>query len=451
MGDPSLLLRDWKILRIALSAVQARLSGRFLAALREMWRAYRHLGGGPIEFLRRYFDPSGPYPADKHEGLYYVPVSVAGGRRAAVREYLLDTAARHPDRLTIITGALAVRVAFDDDRRALGVEYLPDHVLDAAARPAPPRRREPRIVRARREVILAAGAFGSPQLLKLSGIGPRAELEAHGIKVLADRPGVGENLQDRYEISVVNRTRSEFSLTRGATFRAPAPGEAPDPLYAAWLRGGGPYATNGAIIACVKRSAHTADPDLFLFSVPGLFRGYFPGFSSKIAVERNYYSWVILKSHTRNKAGRVCLRSSDPTVPPLIDFHYFDEGTDASGEDMDAVVEAIAYARSMTARTRGIVADEVLPGSRVQTVEAVRNFVHDEAWGHHASCSNKMGRADDPAAVVDNCFRVHGTSRLRVVDASVFPLIPGYFIVSAVYMISEKAADLIVADTHAER
>ena len=97
----------------------------------------------------------------------------------------------------------------------------------------------------------------------------------------------------------------------------------------------------------------------------------------------------------------------------------------------------------------GVVEAEELPGPHVQSRDDLRRFVEDHAWGHHASCSNKMGRPDDPMAVVDGDFRVYGTRGLRVVDASVFPTIPGFFIVTSVYMIAEKASDVILADARA--
>jgi choline dehydrogenase len=98
-----------------------------------------------------------------------------------------------------------------------------------------------------------------------------------------------------------------------------------------------------------------------------------------------------------------------------------------------------------------IVKQEVVPGGVIQTREQLKQFVKDNAWGHHASCSCKMGPKNDPMAVVDGNFRVYGTNNLRVVDASIFPRIPGFFIVTSVYMISEKASDVILADAQASR
>ena len=178
----------------------------------------------------------------------------------------------------------------------------------------------------------------------------------------------------------------------------------------------------------------------------GNFRWYFPGYSKLIAERQNYLSWIILKARTLNRAGTVTLQSADPRQPPKIDFRYFDEGSDRDGKDLDAVVEGIRFVRAMTKdlRGKGLIAAEELPGERCQTDDELREFVRDNAWGHHASCSCPIGPREQ-GGVLDSDFRVHGVHGLRVVDASVFPRIPGFFIVSAVYMIGEKAAEVILA------
>ena len=162
--------------------------------------------------------------------------------------------------------------------------------------------------------------------------------------------------------------------------------------------------------------------------------------------EKNRFTWAILKAHTLNTAGTVMLRSDDPRDVPHVNFRYFEEGNDASGDDLEAVVEGVEFVRRMMRRASEVVEKELVPGENVSTREQIREFVRNEAWGHHASCTCKMGPNDDEMAVVDSNFRVHGTTNLRVVDASVFPRIPGFFIVTSVYMISEKASDVILAD-----
>jgi choline dehydrogenase-like flavoprotein len=143
----------------------------------------------------------------------------------------------------------------------------------------------------------------------------------------------------------------------------------------------------------------------------------------------------------------VTLRSADPREPPHVTFRYFEEGSDAAGEDLDSVVAGIKLVRRINAglRQSGLIAEEELPGDHVQSDAELRDFVRAHAWGHHASCTCPIGPREG-GGVLTADFRVHGTRGLRVVDASVFPRIPGFFPVSAVYMIAEKAADDILAE-----
>jgi choline dehydrogenase len=136
----------------------------------------------------------------------------------------------------------------------------------------------------------------------------------------------------------------------------------------------------------------------------------------------------------------VTLRSADPRDRPEVHFHYFDEGRHTGDDDVEAVVAGIEFVRKATATLKrdGQIAEEELPGPGAD----LRQFVRDHAWGHHASCTCAIGRRDN-GGVLTSDFRVHGTEGLRVVDASVFPRVPGLFIASAVYMIGEKAADVI--------
>ena len=137
-------------------------------------------------------------------------------------------------------------------------------------------------------------------------------------------------------------------------------------------------------------------------------------------------------------------RSGSAKKPPLIDFHYFVEGDDTQGADLDAVVQGVQFVREMNKYVGKHT--EMVPGTDYNDIGKLKEFIQNEAWGHHASCTCKIGADGDPMAVLDSRFRVRGTKGLRVVDASVFPKIPGYFIVSAIYMISEKAADVIIED-----
>jgi choline dehydrogenase len=376
-------------------------------------------------------------------GVRYTPLTTRAHRRMGARERALETAQKYPDRLRIELDALVTRVILDDNNRATGVEYLKGpRLYRAHGQPATGPGVPMRAV-ATREVILCGGAFNTPQLLMLSGIGPRDVLEPLGIPLRVELPGVGKNLQDRYEVGVVNRMNFErWEILDGATFSRG------DPQYAEWAAGhGGVYASNGAVLAAILKSQPERPlPDLFCFALLGLFGGYFPGYSSLEVTKHNYLTWAILKAHTQNRAGEVRLRSTDPQDTPLIDFNYFEEGSDTTGEDLDSVVAGIRFVRKLTKelKERGLIAAEEQPGDALQSDDELKDFVRTRAWGHHASCTCAIGpRA--AGGVLGSDFRVHGAQGLRVVDASVFPRIPGFFIVSAVYMVAEKAADVILA------
>ena len=250
---------------------------------------------------------------------------------------------------------------------------------------------------------------------------------------------MGRNLQDRYEVGVVNRMKfPAWQAYKGANFSAD------DPQYRQWRAcRGGVYATNGSVLT-VFRASPVAEgpPDLFCMALLAKFKGYRPGYSQTFAKDLNYLTWVVLKGHTRNRAGTVTLRSADPRDTPAIDFHSFEHGED---KDLDAVVDGISFVRRMSSalKAQGLLDEEETPGSDVTSPEDLRKFVKNSAWGHHASCSCAIG-ARDEGGVLTSDFRVHGTEGLRVVDASVFPRIPGFFIVSSIYMIAEKAADVIL-------
>jgi choline dehydrogenase len=406
---------------------------------------------------------------DAKETIYSIPLAMTQRdgkmKRNGPRELLLDTARRLPNNLTIMTGCLATKILFADERgsngelRAIGVELLQGahlYAADPKAKPSNPGVKRQVFVKDGGEVIVAAGAYNTPQLLKLSGIGPREELEKFGIQVLLEKRGVGTNLQDRYEVGVISEVTRDFDSVERCTFGAPG-----DPCLADWNRNRGPYNTNGAPIGIVKRSsvATGSDPDLFIFGGPAYFRGYMPGYSDRATRDKRHFTWAVLKAHTENRAGTVTLRSADPRDVPEIDFKYFEDGDSAaSARDLQAVADGVKLAREIAKHAELGLAplfskyEEKTPGPATRDADPARedwktkNFIQNEAWGHHASCTCPMGRADDPNAVLDGRFRVRGTQGLRVVDASVFPNIPGFFIVVPIYMISEKATDVLLRD-----
>jgi choline dehydrogenase-like flavoprotein len=484
IAKPNLITRDWNVFRIVWATLLSIVEGHLWWSICYFWHAWRQFLGSPVDFLlQSYFDPNDfRTPSFEREGLFFVPFSTEVGRRASVRDFL-KSAQNRTDNLTILTDTLVTRVLFDDGQgkgipldvkwdsnatkryprslrkeqqlKAIGVEAVKGCYLYKAAalagpeKPLPP----PIFLKARKEVILAGGAFNSPQLLMLSGLGPTHHLKENNIIRLKSMPGVGANLQDRYEVGVVCRTREPFALTRGAKFCTPKVGEEPDPIFKDWMMGRGPYTTNGVIICFTKKSKSARaqdEPDLFVFCVPGDFHGYFPGFS-KEAYKYSVFSWLILKAHTRNRGSvRLVSRGDkeppDPRDPPSILFNYFDTPSSGLDPDLEAVVDAIEFVRHINDGLSDIVYEEVWPGPEIDTREKLRQFVKNEAWGHHASCTNKMGQPQNRETVVDSNFKVVGTDNLRIVDASVFPNIPGYFIVLPTFMIAQKASEVIIDD-----
>ncbi|TQN65553.1 Oxygen-dependent choline dehydrogenase [Colletotrichum shisoi] len=381
-------------------------------------------------------------------GLYQVPLAMTDSIRGGPRDLILDTA------------NAVTKIRFDesgDEPRAVGVDFLEGSSLyraDPRSGSASPSGSGS--VDAKREVIVSAGAFNTPQLLKLSGIGPKAELESFGIPVLVDLPGVGTNMQDRYEVTVIGKTTSDFVITSKCTFLETSP----DPCLEQYQQGlepvsKGVYATNGIAIAIVLKSSVAEDePDLFVSGAPAKFRGYFPGYASDSLADAQHWAWIVLKAHSRNNAGTVTLRSADPRDMPAIDFNYYDAGVDGGGEadkDLQATYEGFEFSRRASGSLLPLDGSfpEVWPGGNVTGEEDAKQFLKDEAWGHHASCTCPIGADDDPVAVLDSSFKVRGTDGLRVVDASVFPKIPGFYIALPLYVVSEKASHVIVQEARA--
>ncbi len=393
------------------------------------------------------------------QGLFVIPQSTENGERRGTRERILDTMVAYPDKLFLQTQALVERIIFDPDSernlRATGVEVLlREHLYEAdplrQAVAVTEHSKYRQTVRVRREVIVAGGAFNSPQILMLSGIGPGAHLERHHVPVRLDLPGVGQNLQDRYEISVVTEFDQPLTVAKDCTFGQPG-----DPCLEEYYSAAAnrTYASNGLLAGIKKRYSRGREhPELFIFGTPARFEGYEPGFERKALAGKNYFTWAILKGYSQNDSGYVRLKSADPTMAPEINFRYFNDGQ-AGEYDIDAVREGLELARAINTRARKLgwldqnKDKEIFPGDRFQSAEQWAAFLKKEAWGHHASCSNKMGPASDPMAVVDTRFKIHGTANVRVVDASVFPRIPGLFIVVPVYMIAEKASEDILKDS----
>jgi choline dehydrogenase len=409
----------------------------------------RRVSKGPAKGLIH--DVNALHP-QRTDGVYEVTLQMSkDARRSGPRNFLVATAnAKNEDGskkypLHIRTHSFATKILFDEPGhgqmpKAVGVEFLEG----ASVYKADPRFDARRVgikkrVLASREVVVAGGTFNTPQILKLSGIGPKSELEKHHIPVIVDLPGVGTNLQDNYEFSVVSQSPENFSLFKNSTF-----GTAGDQSLAQWNKGFGPYKGDGLAAGVLKHSTVSGgDEDLFLFGGPITFTGFFPGYSRSGFSSFNDFTWDILKVHPQNKAGTVKLRSKDPHEVPEINFNFFKEDAD---HDLTAMVEGVELARKIFDGVSSPLGPftEQDPGSSVNTIAEVKRTIKNEAFSHHATSTCAIGADDDPMACLDSRFRVRGVEGLRVVDASVFPRVPGSFPTLPIYMVSEKATDCIL-------
>ncbi|KAI1312036.1 hypothetical protein F5Y03DRAFT_391005 [Xylaria venustula] len=413
------------------------------------------------------------------DGVYQFALTMShDGRRSGARNYLVATSnARNPDGtrkypLHIKTRCFATKLLFAQQckgskPRAIGVEYFEGESLYKAdprydARRAGVRKQ----VTASREVIVAGGTFNTPQLLMLSGIGPRVELERLDIPVVVDLPGVGSNLQDNYEMSVVGRSPEAYSVLKGTGGGGPA-----DPFLAQWVRGSGLYKGDGVSLTVLKKSEYSEEEDLVLFGLQGVFTGFYPGFSKAVLGDAHEWTWDVLQFRPHNSSGTIRLRSSDPFDIPEINFEYFAPGPKSNSEDaekssavsndtntindperdLSAITEGVELAREIL---KGVAAPvgpfaEVTPPATATTAHDIKAAIRAQAFGHHAASTCRIGAADDDMACLDSRFRVRGVDSLRVVDASVFPRAVGTFPTLPLYCVSEKACDVILEDVDA--
>jgi choline dehydrogenase len=353
---------------------------------------------------------------ERQEGFGALDMTVRDGVRASAANAYLRPAMRHRN-LRVMTHALATRIAFDG-RRAVGVHFWRQGREHKAS--------------ARREVVLCGGAINSPQLLKLSGVGPAAELRGFGIDVVADRPGVGENLQDHLEFTFQIASRLPITLYghTGVVRRAL--------IGAEWLmRGRGLGASNHFEAGGFIRSrAGVRYPDIQYHFLPMAVA--YDG--STLAREHGFQAHVgPMRSKSR---GWVRLKSPDPAESPLIQFNYMSHPDDWT--EMRACVRLTReiFAQPPFDVYRG---REIQPGANCNSDGEIDAFVRDKVdSAYHPSCSCKMGSPSDPLAVVDPQTRVIGVDGLRVVDSSIMPSITNGNLNAPTIMLAEKAADVIL-------
>ncbi|KAI2619476.1 putative GMC oxidoreductase [Hypomontagnella submonticulosa] len=371
------------------------------------------------------------------------------GRRYSAGTRVNDAIARGLP-LTVRFDSLVTKVLVDGDLRATGVEYLAGRSLYMAdPRATKNNTGVRRTATATREVILSGGAYNTPQILMLSGIGPSDELNKHGIPVVVDLPGVGRNLQDHYEVPVIQEFPQNFTFWDSCA----VPEGQVNPCFEQWEKNGtGPWSTLGFFQFVLHTSsvAPRGERDLILYGAADAILGHLPPYMNITGLEAatNVFTYTISESHSRNRAGSVTLRTSDPRDVPEINFEYFTDGGD---DDAQGLIDGIEFTRKIFRSLPGLdgATHEVYPGPEVSTPEQLRQYVRDQAYGHHASSTASIGCDDDPLAVLDSRFRVRGVKRLRVVDMSVFPSTPGTFPLISIFIMSEKASEVILEDASA--
>jgi choline dehydrogenase len=342
-------------------------------------------------------------------------MTVSGGRRASTANAYLRPARRRRN-LTVLTRTHARRVLFDG-RRAIGVEIERGGTVQ--------------VLRTRREVVLSAGAIGSPAILQRSGIGPARVLAPLGIPLVIDLPGVGANLQDHLEVYVQYRCTRPITLNGrlGLLSRAL--------IGARWLLMKDGLGASNHFEACafIRSDRGVRWPDVQYHFLPAAMR-----YDGRAAFAGHGFQVHVGPNRPRSR-GRVRLRSPHPQEAPSIRFDYLTAPRDV--EDWRRVISLTREIMAQPALSayRG---EEIQPGPSIASQEAIDAWVRANVESAYHPCGTcAMGAPTDPAAVLDPECRVRGADGLRVVDASVFPSIPNGNINAPTIMIAERVADML--------
>ncbi|MBB6466923.1 choline dehydrogenase [Aminobacter lissarensis] len=364
------------------------------------------------------FELTNDYNGSKQEGFGAMEQTIHGGRRWSVANAYLRPALKRGN-VRVVNG-FARRVVIEN-QRAVGVE------IEA--------RRKIQVVKARREVIIAASSINSPKLLMLSGIGPAEHLKKHGISVVADRRGVGQNLQDHMELYIQQEATQPITLHSVFNPFSKAL------IGAEWLLfKTGLGATNHFEAAAFVRSKAGVDyPDIQFHFLPAAVR-----YDGKAAAKSHGFQAHVGPMRSKSR-GAITLRSSDPWAKPEIRFNYM-----SHPDDWEDFRHCIRLTREIFAQQafdpfRG---QEISPGSKVQSDEQLDAFIREHSESAYHPCGTcRIGRADDPTSVVDPECRVIGVDSLRVADSSIFPRVTNGNLNGPSIMTGEKAADHILGRT----
>ncbi len=342
-----------------------------------------------------------------------------GQRWSAANAYLKPALKR--GNVDLITGALVRRVVIENGR-ATGVEYQRGSGT-------------PQVVHARREVIISASSINSPKLLMHSGIGPAQHLKDNGIEVVADRPGVGANLQDHLELYLQQACTQPVTLYKHWNLISKAL------IGAQWLLTGKGLGASNQFETCafIRSKAGIDYPDIQFHFIPFAVR-----YDGKAAAEGHGFQAHVGPMRSKSR-GAVRLRSGDPLDKPSIRFNYMSHADDWA--DFRACIRLTREIFGQEAFTpfRG---KEIQPGSHLQSDEELDGFIREHVESAYHPCGTcRMGAKDDPMAVVDPECRVIGVDGLRVADSSIFPQVTNGNLNAPSIMVGEKASDHILGRT----
>ena len=361
------------------------------------------------------FETTEDYNGSKQEGFGAMEQTIHRGRRWSTANAYLRPALKR-ENVSLVNGF--ARKVVIENQRAVGVE------IEAG--------KQIQVVKAKREVVLAASSINSPKLLMLSGIGPAAELARNGIAVVADRPGVGCNLQDHLELYIQQESIQPITLYSKLNMFSKAL------IGAEWLFfKTGLGATNHFEAAAFVRSKPGVDyPDIQYHFLPAAIR-----YDGKAAAESHGFQAHVGPMRSKSR-GTVTLRSADPNDKPVIHFNYMSHPDDWSDFRHCIRLTREIFSQPAFDPFRG---REISPGPDVQTDDELDAFIAEHAESAYHPCGTcRIGRADDPMAVVDPECRVIGVDGLRVADSSIFPQVTNGNLNAPSIMVGEKAADMLL-------
>ena len=358
------------------------------------------------------------YNGEQQEGFGAMHMTVDNGVRASASSAYIEEAKKRPN-LTILSGVLVKRVLLKN-KTATGVEYK--------------RNSEIARVNANKEIILSAGSVGSPQLLQLSGIGPRKVLKDAGVELLHEMPGVGENLQDHLEVYFQYHCKKPITLNSKLNYLSMGL------IGARWLLfRSGLGATNHFESCGFIRSRNGVEwPNIQYHFLPAAMR-----YDGKASMKGHGYQ-VHAGVNKPTSRGRIRINSSNAEIKPSILFNYLETERDIQDwRDCIRLTREILNQPALD-EYRG---DEESPGIEVNTDNQIDAWVRANVESaYHPSCTCKMGADNDPMAVVSSSGKVIGIEKLRVVDSSIFPSIPNGNINAPTLMVAEKMADVILGN-----